>query len=110
MVSVFYKKVFITLGPILRNYAKSIEEQVSLITAAEDAAVLLPFALPCFQTILHTMYDADTLDERALCSWYEGHRPGGDEVRAMLHKQVTPLIDWLRNAESESSSEESESE
>lgn len=50
------------------------------------------------------MYDSDTLDEQAICTWYAGHTPN-DDVKAMLHKQVAPLIDWLKNAAEESSSE-----
>ena len=110
--SIYLKAVFVKIGEILRNYSKHKEDQVALIGFLEESVIEFEYALPTLQSLLHAMYEDDTLSEQAITEWYEEHKVAAqkDETKALLHKQVSPLIEWLLNADEESSAEESSSE
>lgn len=78
-----------------------IEEQVG-ITHAE--------LLPRVALILESLYDNDVLDEKVLLTWHESPPESSwlssKEVATIVRARAKPLIDWLKEADSEDEDEE----
>jgi translation initiation factor 5 len=67
-----------------------------------------PELLPLAGHILKAFYDADILDEEAILEWgAKVHKKHvGKEIAKQIHEKAAPFVDWLKNAEEESSEEE----
>ncbi|KAK8692259.1 hypothetical protein V6N13_075730 [Hibiscus sabdariffa] len=51
--------------------------------------------------VLKVLYDNDILEEELIVEWYQKGVAGGNKS-SQIWKNVTPFIEWLQNAESES--------
>jgi len=87
--------------------------QKNLLAAVEmligqNSEVLIPKTAH----ILKTLYDTDILDEEIIIDWQDksSKKRLGKELAAALHAKAAPFIKWLKEAEEESDSEESEEE
>lgn len=82
---------------------------IEQLLVSEDHKMAL---LPKTARILHTLYEKDILDEELMMEW--GKKPSKkyvtrDESREILAK-AEPFLNWLKEAEEETSDEESEEE
>ncbi|MFT7814991.1 basic leucine zipper and W2 domain-containing protein 1-A-like [Arapaima gigas] len=64
--------------------------------------------MKAFQKIVVLLYKADVLSEEAILKWYnDAHVPKGKSV---FLEQMKKFVEWLKNAEEESESEEEEAD
>lgn len=62
--------------------------------------------------ILKLFYDTDVLDEKTILEWSEkiSKKYVSKEVSEKIHEKAKPFIQWLREADEESSEEEEDSD
>lgn len=102
-------------APLLTRYAADDDDQVELLLTLEDYCSADagfegragPRFVPIFAETLKLLYDADAVSERALLAWAD-EKAGAAPAERAYAERAAPLIEWLRDAESESSSEEDE--
>ncbi len=61
---------------------------------------------PILLQVLKSLYDLEIIDETAILQWAE--EKGADEADQVFVKKAQPFIKWLKEAEAESSDDESE--
>ena len=98
-----------TWASLLSKFARDEDDQVELLLTLEewcagDGGCGAAFA-PLFADLLKTLYDCDVVDEGALLAWADEKTGASDAERVFLDK-AAPLIQWLREAESESEDDE----
>jgi len=71
-----------------------------VLECIEKLCSTLPLLKKALQ-IVKEFYDQDILDEPTLLKWYEYRITNQD-----IQKELTPFIDWLKNADEESEDEE----
>jgi len=74
--------------------------QLGVLECIEKLCSTLPLLKKALQ-IVKEFYDQDILDEPTLLKWYEYRITNQD-----IQKELTPFIDWLKNADEESEDEE----
>jgi len=84
---------------VLAKFAPNAQQD--LLNTIGDFCMKSPSSLSNICLILKELYDLEILDEETAISWYEN----GNLV-PQLKQQVTPIIQWFREAEEESGSEE----
>lgn len=62
--------------------------------------------------ILKLFYDGDILEEKAILEWSEkiSKKYVSKEMSEKIHEKAKPFVQWLRDAEEESSEEEDDSD
>ena len=82
-----------------------------------DCARQHPNVLSVFPKIVLLLYNADIIEEAAVLEWYSrlqgaAESPSGfsGSKKQDLIMSIQPVIEWLENAEEETSEEESEEE
>ncbi|KAF0309340.1 Translation initiation factor eIF-2B subunit epsilon [Amphibalanus amphitrite] len=99
--------VLTTFMPLLTNYIKSEESELSCLRALEEFSCDHSAMSACLAKVLMLLYQRDILSETTILSWHaesEGLSPESVRVR----QQVQKLVDWLQEAEEESEDEESD--
>lgn len=103
-------KVFSQWGLLFRRQAFEPEEYVDLMDILMSRATEQGFEKPDFVlfSALNTLYDNDILDEDIIYQWWDAvsQDPKYDEVKRLTAKWV----EWLREADEESTEESSEDE
>lgn len=101
-------KVFDQWGALFKRQAFEPEEYIDLINIFMGLIVDQKFEKPEFIlfSALNTLYDNDILEEDIIYEWWDNVSTDSkyDQVKTLTAKWV----EWLRNAEEESSEEESE--
>ena len=92
---------------LLRHYIKGVEAQCAVMENMTEHALKQPLVLSVFPKVVMLLYNADIVEEGAILKWHrdfcESEQSG---KKAELAAAVKPVIDWLQNAEEESSEEE----
>ncbi|KRZ19904.1 Translation initiation factor eIF-2B subunit epsilon [Trichinella pseudospiralis] len=90
------------LEPVLKNYFKNIQSQQILLDVLLNLAVENECIQSALVRIVHSLFEMDVLEEDQILNWYESMRK--DSLSAVKLK-LEPLVEWLRQAEEESSGE-----
>ncbi|KAK9841354.1 hypothetical protein WJX74_004422 [Apatococcus lobatus] len=103
---------------LLGNFLRDLEDQVEVINTFEDFAGPDPsiefaddaghhFAqASVFAKVLQSLYDLDVVAEEAILQWAD--EKGTDAADQAFVKKAQPFITWLKEAEAESSDDESD--
>lgn len=105
-----YGKTMKKFLPLLKNYVKSTDSQNQCLTAIEDTCLMNTVVSSSAVKVLHHLYNCDILSEEVLLKWHGNVPDGVDQLQEREHirTQVAPFINWLEEAEEESSEEESD--
>lgn len=106
---------------LLQHYIKGHEVQVSVMQTLGDCACKHQSLLTVFPKIVLLLYNADIIEEAAVLEWHsrlqgaESPSGGGGSGLSGSKKQdlissIQPVIEWLENAEEETSDEEESGE
>jgi translation initiation factor 5 len=106
-----------TYAPVLaRIMGESERSQYQLVALLEHfCAVKFPSLLPQFPIFLKAFYDAELVPEEIILTWVNpsirknyAHYQVSDKQAAVLQTSLAPFIEWLKNADEESSSGDDE--
>ena len=101
---------------LLHHYIKGHEIQVNVMQVLGDCARQHSAVLSAFPKIVLLLYNADIIEEAAVMDWFSrlqgAESPSGPAVskKQDLIASIQPVIEWLENAEEESSEEGSSGE
>ena len=112
-------KVMITyFMEIIENYVKTEDAQEDCLRAFENVAGTTVELMSFAKGALHMLYDRDILSEEKILEWYDNDDRNDDDDyqedeekqvdRSKIRKAVSPLIEWLREAEEDSSDDEND--
>eukprot|EP01135_Chromosphaera_perkinsii_P012451 Nk52_evm62s2657 gene=Nk52_evmTU62s2657 len=91
---------------LMNNYFKttSREDQMYFIRSLEQVYISHPVLKGGFGNLLHLCYNEDVLVEEVILMWYNA--PDGSETGMKMRAESKTFVQWLEEAESESSEEE----
>jgi len=90
--------------PLLKFAAPNARSQLILLIKVQEYCYENQSFLKSFQKIVMLLYKTDVVEEEAIIKWYkDGHSSKGKSV---FLAQMEQMIEWLKNAEEESSEEE----
>jgi len=93
---------------LLQHYIRGSESQIGILHTLVNCASQHPNIVTIFPKVLLLLYNADIVDEGAIMEWYSKFQSSDSSFRKQeLLTSVRPVIEWLQNAEEESSSENS---
>lgn len=97
---------------LLQHYIKGADTQMSVLQALAECADQQVNIMTIFPKVIVLLYDADVLEEGSITSWYlklqkaeHGFPPA--KLQDMLGR-MKPVIEWLENAEEETSGDQDE--
>lgn len=94
--------------PLLVISARSGRAQLALMVKVQEYCYENMNFLNSFQKIVMLLYKTDVVSEEVIIKWYkDGHSTKGKSV---FLGQMTKMVEWLQNAEEESSEEEGDAE
>ncbi|GFR60653.1 translation initiation factor eIF-2B subunit epsilon-like [Elysia marginata] len=97
-------------SPVLCNYMKDSESQLTAISGIGDFVIKNEAYRPRLPQMLNFLYDADILSETSIMTWYNHTPSTANSNKALCHtylkKLAEPFVSWLQTAESESSEED----
>lgn len=106
------KKVLLYLSPVFMNYNKTSQTQMECVNEIERYCIHNKHAYDCLIKILMFLYENDILAEEVILLWHK--KPStienigdADVSPEKLRSSVTKFIDWLKEAEEESSDDDS---
>ena len=105
----YTKNALLHYDVLLRHYIKGPEAQRAVMDTMAECALKQPLVLAVFPKVVVLLYNADLVEEEAILEWYQDSCKSEQSTKkAELMAAVKPVIDWLQNAEEESSGEEGE--
>uniref|UniRef100_A0A8C4ZZ00 W2 domain-containing protein n=1 Tax=Gadus morhua TaxID=8049 RepID=A0A8C4ZZ00_GADMO len=95
-------------SPLLKAFTSQGQSEISLLVKVQEYCYDNIHFMKAFQKIVVLLYKADVLSEEAILKWYsEGQQNKG---KGMFLEQMKKFVEWLKNAEEESESEEDEAD
>uniref|UniRef100_A0A3Q3NJZ0 Basic leucine zipper and W2 domains 1a n=1 Tax=Mastacembelus armatus TaxID=205130 RepID=A0A3Q3NJZ0_9TELE len=95
-------------SPLLKAFTSQGLSELSLLLKIQEYCYDNIHFMKAFQKIVVLLYKADVLSEEAILKWYtEAHVAKGKSV---FLEQMKKFVEWLKNAEEESESEEEEAD
>ncbi|EDV28297.1 uncharacterized protein TRIADDRAFT_63688 [Trichoplax adhaerens] len=92
--------------PLFEAFSTKGRSELTLIVRVQDFCYDNMNFLKVFHKIVLRFYKADVLSEDTILKWYnEAHSPKGKSV---FLQQMKDMVEWLKNAEEESDSEDEE--
>ncbi|KAG9445788.1 hypothetical protein H6P81_011916 [Aristolochia fimbriata] len=99
------KKVLSDWNNLLVPFCLDMDDKIEIIMKLEEmSSESAKEFSPLFSKILAELYDQDFVTEPAILSW-ASEKAGADESDKIFLKQAEPFIQWLKEAEEESSDE-----
>uniref|UniRef100_A0A8C7H6B4 Basic leucine zipper and W2 domains 1 n=1 Tax=Oncorhynchus kisutch TaxID=8019 RepID=A0A8C7H6B4_ONCKI len=93
-------------SPLLKAFTSQGASEILLLVKMQEYCYDNIHFMNSFQKIVVLLYKADVLSEEAILKWYtEAHVAKG---RSVFLEQMKKFVEWLKNAEEESESEEDE--
>uniref|UniRef100_A0AAY4DZG5 W2 domain-containing protein n=1 Tax=Denticeps clupeoides TaxID=299321 RepID=A0AAY4DZG5_9TELE len=93
-------------SPLLKAFTSQGLSELTLLLKIQEYCYDNIHFMKAFQKIVVLLYKADVLSEEAILKWYtEAHVAKGKSV---FLEQMKKFVEWLKNAEEESESEEEE--
>lgn len=109
---IYVKNAVAHFDSLLHHYIKGHEVQVNVMQTLGECACQHPNVLSIFPKIVLLLYNADILEEAAVLEWHSRlqgtESPSGlsGSKKQDLIASIQPVIEWLENAEEESSEED----
>uniref|UniRef100_A0A674C1M9 Basic leucine zipper and W2 domains 1 n=1 Tax=Salmo trutta TaxID=8032 RepID=A0A674C1M9_SALTR len=95
-------------SPLLKAFTSQGASEILLLVKMQEYCYDNIHFMNSFQKIVVLLYKADVLSEEAILKWYtEAHVAKG---RSVFLEQMKKFVEWLKNAEEESESEEEEAD
>ncbi|XP_056289036.1 eIF5-mimic protein 2-A-like [Pseudoliparis swirei] len=95
-------------SPLLKSFTSQGLSELTLLLKIQEYCYDNIHFMKSFQNIVVLLYKADVLSEEAILKWYnEAHLAKGKSV---FLEQMRKFVEWLKNAEEESESEEEEAD
>ncbi|TNN88765.1 Basic leucine zipper and W2 domain-containing protein 1-A [Liparis tanakae] len=95
-------------SPLLKSFTSQGLSELTLLLKIQEYCYDNIHFMKAFQNIVVLLYKADVLSEEAILKWYnEAHLAKGKSV---FLEQMKKFVEWLKNAEEESESEEEEAD
>ncbi|XP_075965693.1 eIF5-mimic protein 2-A-like [Anarhichas minor] len=95
-------------SPLLKAFTSQGLSELTLLLKIQEYCYDNIHFMKAFQKIVVLLYRADVLSEEAILKWYnEAHVAKGKSV---FLEQMKKFVEWLKNAEEESESEEEEAD
>uniref|UniRef100_A0A8D3DS12 W2 domain-containing protein n=1 Tax=Scophthalmus maximus TaxID=52904 RepID=A0A8D3DS12_SCOMX len=95
-------------SPLLKAFTSQGLSELTLLLKIQEYCYDNIHFMKAFQKIVVLLYKADVLSEEAILKWYnEAHLAKGKSV---FLEQMKKFVDWLKNAEEESESEDEEAD
>ncbi|TRZ01788.1 hypothetical protein DNTS_017770, partial [Danionella cerebrum] len=95
-------------SPLLKSFTSQGLSELTLLLKIQEYCYDNIHFMKAFQKIVVLLYKADVLSEEAILKWYtEAHMAKGKSV---FLEQMKKFVEWLKNAEEESESEEEEAD
>uniref|UniRef100_A0A4W6G677 Basic leucine zipper and W2 domains 1 n=1 Tax=Lates calcarifer TaxID=8187 RepID=A0A4W6G677_LATCA len=95
-------------SPLLKAFTSQGLSELTLLLKIQEYCYDNIHFMKAFQKIVVLLYKADVLSEEAILKWYnEAHLAKGKSV---FLEQMKKFVEWLKNAEEESESEEEEAD
>ncbi|XP_026151308.1 basic leucine zipper and W2 domain-containing protein 1-A-like isoform X2 [Mastacembelus armatus] len=95
-------------SPLLKAFTSQGLSELTLLLKIQEYCYDNIHFMKAFQKIVVLLYKADVLSEEAILKWYnEAHLAKGKSV---FLEQMQKFVEWLKNAEEESESEEEEAD
>uniref|UniRef100_A0A6A7G7T2 Translation initiation factor eIF2B subunit epsilon n=1 Tax=Hirondellea gigas TaxID=1518452 RepID=A0A6A7G7T2_9CRUS len=94
---------------LISRFTRLESDQLKAVYGLEQACSQNSFYRPFFEHVLHHLYDLDTLSEESILLWWDEQSSklkSLSEDEKLLVNQATEFVSWLREAESEDSSDE----
>ena len=106
----YVKNAISYFDSLLKNYIKGEETQVNVLQTLVECAEQQSNIMSILPKVILLLYDADVIEEGSISKWYSKlqgaeHRFSPTKRQEVLSR-VKPVIEWLENAEEESSEEE----
>lgn len=95
------KQLLLQFMDLIKNYIKNRDSQMDLLTTLKDHAFSHESFTGVLMNVLHFLYDKDVLQEDVIIAWYTQLVVSEPQER-VIKEQITPLINWLNEAEEES--------
>ncbi|XP_015251816.1 PREDICTED: basic leucine zipper and W2 domain-containing protein 1-like isoform X2 [Cyprinodon variegatus] len=95
-------------SPLLKAFTSQGFSELTLLLKIQEYCYDNIHFMKAFQKIIVLLYKADVLSEEAILKWYnDAHLSKGKSV---FLEQMKSFVEWLKNAEEESESEEEEAD
>ncbi len=91
---------------LLHHYIKGLEIQVNVMHTLAECAVEHQNIMSIFAKVILLLYNADIVEETAIMQWYSKFEGTESPAKKQVEASIRPVIEWLRNAEEESSEDE----
>ena len=102
----YVKNAVSHLESLLQHYMKSTEAQANALQVAADCATQQQNIMAIFPKIVLLLYNAEIVEEAAIMQWHSELvvEPDPSPKKLEVLTAISPVIEWLKNAEEESSS------
>lgn len=93
--------------PVLRNYIKSSDSCEDCLSAIEDIAKGEELLNTVIVKVIHHLYNMNILSEESILRWHE--KEEDTQFAKNIREKANKLIEWLKDAEEETDSDEDDS-
>ncbi|XP_025202278.1 translation initiation factor eIF-2B subunit epsilon [Melanaphis sacchari] len=93
--------------PVLRNYIKSTDSCEDCLSAIEDIAKGEELLNTVIVKVIHHLYNMNILSEESILKWHE--KEENTQFAKNIREKANKLIEWLKDAEEETDSDEDDS-
>jgi len=93
--------------PVLRNYIKTTDSCEDCLSAIEDIAKGEELLNTVIVKVIHHLYNMNILSEESILKWHE--KEEDTQFAKNIREKANKLIEWLKDAEEETDSDEDDS-
>jgi len=93
--------------PVLRNYIKSTDSCEDCLSAIEDIAKDEELLNTVIVKVIHHLYNMNILSEESILKWHE--KEEDTQFAKTVREKANKLIEWLKDAEEETDSDDDDS-
>lgn len=93
--------------PVLKNYIKNMDSCEDCLSAIEDVAKGEEMLNTVVVKVIHHLYNENVLSEESILKWHQKNEDS--QFARNIRKKADKLIEWLKDAEEETDSDEDSS-
>lgn len=93
--------------PVLKNYIKTMDSCEDCLSAIEDVAKGEEMLNTVVVKLIHHLYDVNILSEESIMKWHQKEEDG--QFAKDIRDKTNKLIEWLKDAEEETDSDDDDS-
>ncbi|KAL5235524.1 hypothetical protein ACI65C_002934 [Semiaphis heraclei] len=93
--------------PVLKNYIKTMDSCEDCLSAIEDIAKGEELLNTVIVKVIHHLYNMNILSEESILKWHE--KEEDTQFAKTIREKANKLIEWLKDAEEETDSDEDDS-